>query len=158
MNNKIKQDVLTTLLFRRRDWDALIDKVDEVKMLQPGVCGKWSIKDLIAHVTWFEKEMVALFSNLTISGSPLWELDTDQRNERIFQENMFRSLDEVRQESFKVFAQLLTAIEQVDPVALLNPQEIVGMPEDWEPLQILAANSWGHYEVHSRHIRDFLSR
>lgn len=158
MKHKIKQDVLTTLLFARRDWDALLDKVDEIRMQQPGVCGKWSLKDIIAHVTWYEKEMVELFSTLSISGSPLWELETDQRNEKIFQENQFRSLDEVRQESLKVFAQLLTALEQVEPAALLDPQEIAGMPEDWEPLEILASNTWGHYEVHSRHIRDFLNR
>lgn len=158
MKEKIRQDVLTTLLYGRRDWDALLEEVDEVRIQQPGVCGKWSIKDLIAHVTWFEAEMVELFRSCTLSGSPLWELKTDQRNERIFQDNQFRSLDDIRQESLKVFAHLLTAIEEVTPAALLDPGEISGMPADWDPLEILASNTWGHYEVHSRHIRDFLNR
>lgn len=158
MGQKLKQDVITTLLYARRDWDNLLQKVDEARMLQPGVCGKWSVKDLIAHVTWFEREMEELFRTRILKGSPLWELETDARNERIFQENQFRSLDGVRQESLRVFAHLLTALEQADPVAFLDPRAFAGMPLDWAPLEILAENTWGHYEVHSRHIRDFLNR
>lgn len=158
MGQKLKQHVINTLLYARRDWDNLLQGVDEARMLQPGVCGKWSIKDIIAHVTWFDREMEELFRTRILKGSPLWELETDARNERIFQENQFRSLAELRQESLRVFAHLLTALEQVDSAALLDPGAFAGMPPDWMPLEILSENTWGHYEVHSRHIRDFLNR
>jgi len=158
MRRKILQDVINTLLYARRDWDKLLAQVDEARMGQPGVCGKWSVKDIIAHVTWFEREMEELFRTRKMAGSPLWELETDERNERIYQENQFRSLDDVKQESLRTFAHLLTALENLDPADLLEPERIDGMPPDWDPIELLAENTWGHYEVHARHIRDFLGK
>lgn len=157
MQSKIKHDVLNTLLYARRDWDRLLDQVDEVRAAQPGTCGKWSVKDIIAHVTWYEREMEELFRTRKLEGSSLWELDVHERNEAIFRENQFRTLDEVKQESLKVFAHLLTALEELDPEDLLDPTRIEGMPEDWEPIEILASNTWGHYSQHSQHIRTLLS-
>jgi len=158
MKQKIKQDIINTLLFARRDWDALLAQVDEVKMQQPGACGKWSGKDLIAHVTWYEKEMEELFRTKRLDGSPLWELDTDQRNEAIFRESQFRSMDDVQQDSLRVFAHLLTALEGLEPQDFLDPTRIEGMPEDWQPLEILAENTWSHYINHAKHIGELLEK
>jgi len=158
MQNKFKQDIINTLLFARRDWDRLLAEVDEVTMAQPGVCGDWSIKDLIPHVTWYEKEMVDLLNTCKLEGSQLWELDTDARNETIYRENQFRSLDDVKDKSLRVFAHLLTALENINPQALLDPQLIEGMPSDWTLMEVLAENTWGHYEVHAGHIKEFMKR
>lgn len=158
MTARIQQDIIKTMLYARRDWDNLLDQVDEVKMQQPGTCGKWSVKDIIAHVTWFEREMEELFRTRKLEGSPLWELEPDKRNEEIFQQNQFRSLDDVKQESLKVFAGLLTVLEELDPRDLLDSERIEGMPEDWQPYEILADNTWNHYNAHARHIRDLLAR
>lgn len=158
MSEKIKQDIINTMLYARRDWDRLLEQVDEVKMLQPGTCGKWSVKDIIAHVTWFEREMVELFKTRKLEGSPLWELEVDKRNEEIFQHNQFRALDEVREESLRVFAHLLSAIEELEPEELVDPQRIEGMPAEWKPYEILADNTWNHYATHSRHVQAMLNR
>ena len=40
-------------------WQALQDAyagLSEAELLQPGVTGTWSVKDIIAHVTWWEEE------------------------------------------------------------------------------------------------------
>lgn len=158
MSLRIKKDVINTLLYARRDWDKFLDQVDEPRMLQPGVCGPWSVKDIIVHVTWYEREMEELFRTRRLEGSPLWELEPDLRNEKIFQENQFRSLDEVKQESLRVFAHLLTALEDLEPQDLLDPARIEGMPADWQPIEILASNTWSHYSDHIKHIQEFLNR
>ncbi len=38
----------------RSDWEDLLAEVGETRWEQPGVEGDWSIKDLIAHLTYFE--------------------------------------------------------------------------------------------------------
>lgn len=35
--------------------DSYHDLTDE-QMLAPGVCGDWSVKDILAHVSWWEQE------------------------------------------------------------------------------------------------------
>jgi hypothetical protein len=155
LRHAIKQNVLNTLLYARRDWDNLLGQIDEGKLVQSGVCGQWSVKDIMAHVTWYEREMEELFRTRKLEGSPLWELDPAKRNEDIFKKNQFRSLDEVKQESLQIFARLLTAVESADPGDFFDPACIEGMPEDWEPLEILGMNTWTHYIHHAEHIRAF---
>jgi len=40
-------------------WKAFLDSFDgfsDEQLLEPGVMGDWSVKDLIAHVSWWEEE------------------------------------------------------------------------------------------------------
>ena len=55
-----KTTFIETLLARRAAWEALFAEVGEARMLQPGVAGEWSVKDVIAHVMWSEREMVGV--------------------------------------------------------------------------------------------------
>ncbi len=47
MDNKTFID---NLIDTRAQWDALIAQIDEQWMLEPDVEGKWSVKDIIAHI------------------------------------------------------------------------------------------------------------
>jgi len=55
-----KSEWLGTLQTERAQWDALVAEVGQARMTQPGAAGEWSVKDVIAHVTWFEREMVGV--------------------------------------------------------------------------------------------------
>ncbi|MTI95865.1 MAG: ClbS/DfsB family four-helix bundle protein [Firmicutes bacterium] len=156
MENRIVSIAINNLLQGRKEWDMLVSRVDEKDMNTPGVCGQWSVKDILAHISWYEREMAEMFTNLTLEGSSLWELPQDERNEAIFKEYRFKSLDEVLQMYRSGFAQLLSTVEVVEPKALLDPNLIEGMPADWDPMLILASNTWGHYPQHYGHIEAFL--
>ncbi len=42
-----------------KEWAALKDSyagLSEAEMMKPGVTGDWSVRDIIAHVTWWEEE------------------------------------------------------------------------------------------------------
>lgn len=41
---------IDTLVETRAQWDALIGQIDERWMLEPGVEGQWSVKDILAHI------------------------------------------------------------------------------------------------------------
>jgi len=44
----------------RGQWEELLAQIDEEHMLQPGATGKWSVKDVIAHVMDGERELVQI--------------------------------------------------------------------------------------------------
>ena len=54
-------------------WQALIEQIDPEKMLEPGVSGEWSLKDVIAHLTWHENEMIGMIRSHAFKGSDLWD-------------------------------------------------------------------------------------
>ena len=76
-----KTTFLNTLQETRAQWEELLAQVEEERMQRPGATGKWSVKDVIAHVMWGEREMVPIIYTHVVSGSELWNLSDDERNE-----------------------------------------------------------------------------
>ncbi|MDE0217922.1 MAG: hypothetical protein OXJ90_01530 [Spirochaetaceae bacterium] len=52
-------------------------------MLQPRAGGCWSGKDIVAHVIWYEREMVGVLKSRVLAGSDLWALPVDERNSAV---------------------------------------------------------------------------
>ncbi len=46
-----KARLLENLRTKRAEWDAVLAEVPEAQMTEPGAAGKWSVKDVIAHLT-----------------------------------------------------------------------------------------------------------
>ena len=58
----------------RSEWIELLLMVDADLMLEPGQEGEWSAKDILAHVMWYEREMLGMLKARALIGSDLWEL------------------------------------------------------------------------------------
>jgi uncharacterized damage-inducible protein DinB len=142
----------------RAEWDALLAQIGADRMTQPGVEGDWSIKDIIAHITWHEREMLGVLRARALIGSELWSLPTDERNAAIFEQNKDRALDDVLEESRQIFPQLLEVAEGLSDEELNDPRRFAGMPEEWSPWELVASNSYTHYPDHIASIRAWLER
>ncbi|HEX9039377.1 MAG TPA: DinB family protein [Ktedonobacterales bacterium] len=42
----------------RAGWRALLDRASPAGMETPGVAGEWSVKQLVAHLTWYERAVL----------------------------------------------------------------------------------------------------
>lgn len=149
-------EVLNKLRIGRSEWEAMLARVDATRMTEPGVLGDWSVKDVIAHVTWGEREMVPLFRDRELVGSPLWRLTTDARNAAMVEESRSKSLAQVLAEARDVWPELLAALEGITDAELNDPAHFKDMPADWVPWQILAGNTYDHYLEHLEPIRNWL--
>ena len=125
-------------------------------MTQPGVAGDWLVKDIIAHITWYEREMVGMIQARALVGSELWELTQDQRNVSIYEENRDRSLNDVLLEAEQVYEQLLKGLESLLDEDLINPSQFREMPSEWIPWKVLASNCFEHYHQHIPDIQAWL--
>lgn len=153
-----KARLLDAMRGARARWDALIAPLDAPQMARPGVCGAWSLKDLIAHITWFEREMLGMVQGRALAGSDLWALPPDERNAAIFEQNRDRTLEDVRADSRRVFEALLQAVESLADEDLLDPGRFAGMPLDWQPLDVIVQNSCEHYAQHIPQVEDWLAK
>jgi hypothetical protein len=125
-------------------------------MTIPGALGKWSVKDLVAHITWSEREMVGMLAARALLGSDLWNLTNDERNEIVYQQNHDRPLDEVLAESKAVYAHLFELISAMSAAELNDPGQFAAMPAGWLPWRVIAGNTYIHYREHAQNLKDWL--
>jgi hypothetical protein len=143
-----KGTFISILQGTRAQWEAALAQMDEQRMLQPGIVGTWSMKDLIAHVSWYEREMVTVIRLRVFTGSQWWVLPADERNAMIYQQNSQRPLQEIVHEGLQSYTELLEAVQSLSDEDLNDPGHFRDMPEDWVPWQIFAGNSFEHYQDH----------
>ena len=151
-----KAAFLETLQTGRAQWEALLAEIDEARMTEPRVEGEWSVKDIIAHVAWYEREMVGILQARALVGSSLWVLPNAERNAAIFDQNRDRSLPDVLTEAQRAYAELLQAAQGLAEDDLIDPSRYRDMPADWVPWKVLADNTYEHYCAHIPAIRTWL--
>lgn len=150
------ESLVDTLRSERHAWNKLIDDVGKARMQYPGVVGGWSVKDLIAHITWAERETILILNDRMREGSDLWYVDQHERNEAVYQQNRDRPLQEILAEAHDVFEELIAVIENLKDDAIHDASYFQDMPAEWVPWQVIAANTYFHYRAHAPELRVWL--
>jgi uncharacterized protein (TIGR03083 family) len=140
----------------REEWQRLMAEVGMSRMTEPGLPDGWSVKDVIAHITWYEREMIGMLKAMALEGSDLWQLPQDERNVPIHEENKDRPLEEVLSEAERVYDELFEAIKLLSDDELSDPSHFRGMPSEWAPWDVMAGNTYKHYHQHIPDIRAWL--
>lgn len=152
-----KAELLNSITSGRAEWDSLVARLDDARLVQPGAVGEWSVKDLIAHLAWTERETAGLLESRAVVGSDWWYLPLDERNARIYAANRDRPLDEVRREARQVFERLVALIEGLSQEELDDSTRL-GWPPEWIPWQVLARNTFMHYRAHLPELRAWVEQ
>lgn len=163
MNNDMtKAKLLETLKAKRAEWDAALAAVPKEVMTAPGAAGHWSVKDIIAHINYFERWMAERLHEV-LRGEVYvpTELDNirdfDRQNEIIYEQNRERPLDDILTESRTYFQRLIEGVEAHPEAFLLEPQQFEGSPEPIVVWQLLQGNVYDHYAEHIASIQDWLA-
>jgi hypothetical protein len=149
----------------RARWNALLARVGPERMEVPGVEGMWSVKELVAHLTWYERAVVEGAQQVASTGrfdreslharSGLAGLSMDERNAAIAERSRARPVTDVLAEAETVFGQLLGIVTAI-PDELLNDAQLLGLADDIPPWMRVANNSYSHYRVHEDALRTWL--
>jgi hypothetical protein len=151
---------LAAILRRERaQWLTLLAKVGQERMGLPGVEGTWSVKQIVAHLTWYEGVIVEGAQQILSTGAFVREglrtLSMDERNVILAAQSQARPLEDILAESERVFGQLLAVVSGC-PDELLNDPRRLGLPDDVAPWTLVANNSYAHYQEHAQAIRAWL--
>lgn len=151
----------TEFLQRQRDahtdWERLLATIPTSRMLDV-VAGGWTVKDIIAHVTWGEREMVGVLKQRALIGSDLWSVSQQERNDAVWEQNRARPLLDVLREAGQVYAELVEELEKIEDEELNEARYFREMPADWKPWQVIAGNTFEHYPEHVAMIREWLEK
>ena len=152
-----KNELMNTLSETRFAFDSALADVAPSKMTGSRVVGEWSVKDVIAHVTWSINETVGMLEAKALVGSELWRLPEDQRNAAVYEDNRLRALDEVMAESQQAHRKLVDVIEEIPEQYLLHADWFAGLPGgEWPPCRVVQVNVSDHYVHHTKDIQDWL--
>ncbi len=137
-------------------WEALLDSyagLSEAELLEPGVTGAWSVRDIIAHVTWWEEEALTHLPLVLAGGRPPRYSVTyggiDAFNARMTEQRKDLSLAEVLRRRDDVHRRLLAYLENVPEDQLGNEMRV---------RRRLRLDTYGHYPKHARAIRAWRER
>ena len=141
---------LDRLAAGRRAWDEALARVPEMRMTEPCLEGGWSVKDVVAHVCWSEREMVGVLRERALVGSDLWALGMDERNAAVYDENRDRPLADVLAEERATWEALRPGLEALTDEDLAERERfgMSGMPPGVLPWRVFAGNTFVHYEDH----------
>jgi hypothetical protein len=163
MNNRItKAYLLAELRAARNEWDALMAEVGEERMTQPGATGSWSVKDVIAHLTsynrWFVNASEAHFRGELPPLDGTEGMDFEERNQFFYRQAQQHSLAEVLAESQQVYQQLIEMVEAHSEEFLTQSQHFEGVPEPILVWKLLEGDGYAHYREHAQAIREWLEQ
>ncbi len=156
-----KAELIKDLEEQNKQWEALLARIGEGRMDDPGVAGHWSIKDIVAHLMSWRRRTVARLQAAARGEQeppPLWpaNLQTDDEiNAWMYEANHGRSVREVLDDSRQVFQQLLIAINALPEAALMDPRRFPWL--EGQPLSAAALFSHFH-EEHEPGMRAWLAR
>lgn len=156
-----KSELTQKIKSKRRELEEIIDSIPTSRLTDPGVENHWSAKDIMAHISRWERMMGEWIKDLQAGKTPdrpppgePWK-DLDQINAAIFETNKDKPLTEVQTEFQSSYSDTLKLIEIISERDLLEPGRF-----DWtknDPVwYLVGANTFWHYEEHIPSIKSWI--
>lgn len=132
------------------EFQAAYAGLSDEEVVQPGVTGEWSVRDTIAHVTWWEEEALKHLPLILEGGRPPRYSETyggiDAFNALMTGQKRELSLAEVRDQFAETHRRL------VDYLRRVPPEQLAGETRFRRRLRL---DTYGHYPLHTREIRNW---
>src|ERR1700682_1569184 len=93
---KTKKVLLESIRSERARLMEAIEGLSDAALLEPGVVGDWSIKDILAHLSAWERRLAQRVTGQPENGS---DLGTPAFNEQVYRAHRSHSVAQVQQES-----------------------------------------------------------
>jgi hypothetical protein len=157
-----KAELLELLQTKRAEYDAALAEVPPDQMTQPGAAGEWSIKDIIAHLTyherWYADRLHEQLRGEVYVSTELDYMPFDERNHLIYLQQKDRPLAEILAESKVAFSKLIEGVKAHPESFLVEPQQLEGAPQPIVIWQMLRGDVYEHYGQHIPSIKNWAAK
>ncbi len=151
--SSIKTELLSEL---DREWahvERICGGLSEADMLKPGMEGEWSVKDILCHLSAWEKYLLGRLGYALTGQKPLypamsnWD-DVHRFNAQVYAENKDRPLNSAIIEFRTLYRGVMTVLEALDDGQLRKPYSYDFPDDRLTLLQLIRANTYEHYREH----------
>lgn len=124
-----KIELITALKENRQKLCQVIGRIEKDRMGEPGVCGEWSAKDILAHlydwqernIQWIEVVRCGEDAHVPALGFTWKPADVDRLNRMIFETHRAESLDEVLHRFHETHERFMAQLYSFSQEELLAP-------------------------------------
>lgn len=153
-----KADVLERMKAGYHALNDVLSDLSPAQMEQAGVEGDWSAKDLVAHMAEWDRRLLSWLVEIQGGALPReavdWS-DADQVNDEIYRQYKDKPADDVLADFRLTHEAVLDAVSRIPEETLVNPHDFEDHP-DFDLRQLVAWETWEHYEEHGGAIRGWL--
>lgn len=153
-----KAKLLGAIRTRQMEIETLWAGATEAQMTErPGSQADWSVKDLIAHLLYWEQQVIAEVRLGLEGGIPDLSGDDDVINARVFEENRDRPLSEILKAFARSHREMLTFVEQIPEADLMDTERFT-WADDGTLYRHIITEYLDHYEGHMVGLREWHQR
>jgi len=157
-----KEKLIDLLQTNREAFDAIINQVPHARMTEPLAPGEWSVKDTIAHLTYYERWLGDRMHE-QLTGTPYQPTELDGKPEQEFNQIVYEThkeqpLAEVLAESQMAYESLMQAVRLHSEAFLVEPQQFKEGPDPIIVWHSLSGNVYEHYLEHIEIIQNWLDQ
>lgn len=157
-----KSELVAWLQEEQAQWQAFLDEIGPERMDEPGVCGQWSVKDFVGHMSGWQRRLLAHMEAAQRGEpepAPPWPAhleDEDDINAWIYESNRGRTVAEVLEDSENVLQAYQAFIEGLpEDVQIEAPWRVVTLGDTRFP----AGEFFDHFhDDHEAEIRAWMAR
>jgi hypothetical protein len=149
-----KADFINTLRVERAKLDSWLAALTPQHLTRQDSPEAWSIKDHLAHLTYWEQYMLQRVRQALLGEAPKWVSDQEETeiNARVFERNRSRPLANVLAAMHRSLADTLELVESLSEDDLTDPNRFTWMKG--QPLWQYIANE-GYAEHYQDHLKAF---
>ena len=155
--------LLERIASEHKQLEQTLDRIPTAQLVEPALADGWSVKDVLAHITWWERRMVQLVQDalqghkpapLTLSGEEQ-PASVDQINVQVFNDNRERPVEELIAERQSSYGQVIALVTALPDATLADPSDLEAVLE--RPLiPLIAGDTYEHYREHNDTIMAWL--
>jgi hypothetical protein len=152
------KDLLAEIGAERRKLDKMLAALDDVTLIEPGVCGEWSVKDMIAHLLAWQQLFLGWYragQRGEVPKMPAEDLtwgQTDILNQRFYEQYREHSLAEVRSLFAASDREVLDVAQGMTAEELFTP-EYYAWTKTWKLYRFVWSVTGAHYRWARTEIR-----
>jgi uncharacterized protein (TIGR03083 family) len=137
--------------------ELLLAQLSVAEINQPGAVGVWSVKDVLAHLAFWERFAVNTLQSIARGETPVLGADdeTERKNASVVAQYYQRPLAAVVADWQQAREELLDALEELDD-QMLNDPDYFPWSEGRPLLDRIAGNSFDHEQEHIEQIREWM--
>ncbi|MBN1407591.1 MAG: DinB family protein [Calditrichaceae bacterium] len=139
-----------------KSWQTFLKSytgLSEFELTDPKITGNWSVKDIIAHVTWWEEEALKHLPLILAGGRPprysVAYGGINAFNAQMTEQRNKLSLDDVLRQRDEIHQRLIDYIQTVSEDHII---------EETRFRKRLRLDTYGHYPIHARAIEKWKNR
>ena len=153
-----KSELLDQIRTERKQLEKVLAILTPDQMLQPGASGEWTIKDVLAHISAWERRMILWIGSHLRNETPDVPLpwDVERMNAETYAQVKDKPLAEVLEEFHKSYRDALALAESLSEMQLQTAYaDTWPMGSLW--LGVAANTNW-HYKEHRESIEAWLKQ